>query len=157
MAIRMDPGKSNAILYPEDAQFEIGKAYVAREGSDITIIACGEMVSEAVKISKMLEQDGISVGVVDMFTVKPLDKEAVLKVAEQTGRIITWEDHLMNNGLSSAVSDVLTDNCVALKSFKRFGIPQVYPGFGDAQELYHKYGYDGQAVLAYIKGLFAWP
>ena len=113
------------------------------------------MVSEAIKISKALEKKGISVGVVDMFTIKPLDKEAVLKAAEQTGRIITWEDHLMNNGLSSAVSDVLTDNCVNLKSFKRFGIPQVYPGFGDSQELYHKYGYDGEAVQRYIQELFA--
>ena len=153
MAIRMDPGKNNAILYPADTEFEIGKAHVALEGKDITIIACGEMVAEAVKVSKALEQEGISVGVGDMFTIKPLDKEAVLKAAEQTGRIITWEDHLMNNGLSSAVSDVLTDNCVTLKSFKRFGIPQVYPGFGDSQELYHKYGYDGQAVLAYIRAL----
>ena len=88
-------------------------------------------------------------------TVTPLiSREAVLKAARETGRIITWEDHLMNNGLSSAVSDVLTDNCVALKSFKRFGIPQVYPGFGDSQELYHKYGYDGEAVQNYILELF---
>lgn len=60
----------------------------------------------------------------------------------------------MNNSLSSAVSDMLTDNCISLKSFKRFGIPQVYPGFGDSQALYHKYGYDGEAVLAYIQNLF---
>ena len=150
MAIRMDPGKNNAVLYPEDAQFEIGRAYTARGG----IIACGEMVSEAIRISDTLGKEGISVRVIDMFTVKPLDREAVLKAAEETGRIVTWEDHLMNNGLSSAVSDVLTDNCVSLKSFKRFGIPQVYPGFGDSKELYHKYGYDGEAVTNYIKSLF---
>ena len=89
-----------------------------------------------------------------MFTVKPIDKEAILKAAAETGRIITWEDHLMNNGLASAVSDVLTDSCAQLKSFKRFGIPQVYPGFGDAQELYHKYGYDAEAVTSYIRSLF---
>ena len=154
MAIRLDPGKNNAVLYPEDAQFEIGRAYTAREGKDITIIACGEMVSEAIRISDTLGKEGISVRVIDMFTVKPLDREAVLKAAEETGRIVTWEDHLMNNGLSSAVSDVLTDNCVSLKSFKRFGIPQVYPGFGDSKELYHKYGYDGEAVTNYIKSLF---
>ena len=89
-----------------------------------------------------------------MFTVKPIDKEAVLQAAEEVGRIITWEDHLLNYGLASAVSDVLTVNCAALKSFKRFGIPQVYPGFGDAQELYHKYGYDAEAVTSYIRSLF---
>ena len=154
MAIRMDPGKNNAVLYPEDAQFEIGKAYTACEGSDITIIACGEMVAEAIKISKELKKEGISVRVLDMFTVKPLDREAVIRAAEETGRIITWEDHLMNNGLSSAVSDVLTDNCIALESFKRFGIPQVYPGFGDAKELYKKYGYDKESVQNYIRSLF---
>ena len=154
MAIRMDPGKNNAVLYPEDAQFEIGKAYTACECSDITIIACGEMVAEAIKISKELKKEGISVRVLDMFTVKPLDREAVIRAAEETGRIITWEDHLMNNGLSSAVSDVLTDNCIALESFKRFGIPQVYPGFGDAKELYKKYGYDKESVQNYIRSLF---
>ena len=88
----MDPGKNNAVLYPEDAQFEIGKAYTACEGSDITIIACGEMVAEAIKISKELKKEGISVRVLDMFTVKPLDREAVIRAAEETGRIITWED-----------------------------------------------------------------
>ena len=112
------------------------------------------MVCEAIQVSCALEKEGISVRVVDMFTVKPIDKEAILKAAEETGRISTWEDHLMNNGLASAVSDVLTDNCTALKSFKRFGIPQVYPGFGDAQELYHKYGYDAEAVTNYIRSLF---
>lgn len=121
MAIPHGSGKNNAVLYPEDAQVEIGKAYTACEGSDITIIACGEMVAEAIKISKELKKEGISVRVLDMFTVKPLDREAVIRAAEETGRIITWEDHLMNNGLSSAVSDVLTDNCIALESFKRFG------------------------------------
>ena len=60
----------------------------------------------------------------------------------------------MNNGLSSAVSDVLTDHCITLKSFKRFGIPQVYPGFGDAKDLYKKYGYDKDSVQNYIRSLF---
>ena len=154
MAIRMDPGKNNAVLYPADEKFEIGKAHMARSGKDITIIATGEMVREAIQVSCALEKEGISVRVVDMFTVKPIDKEAILKAAAETGRIITWEDHLMNNGLASAVSDVLTDSCAQLKSFKRFGIPQVYPGFGDAQELYHKYGYDAEAVTSYIRSLF---
>jgi transketolase len=153
MAIRMDPGRNNAVLYPDDTEFEIGKAHIACSGSDITIIACGEMVSEAIKISKTLEKDGIGVCIIDMFTIKPLDCETVLAAAQETGRIVTWEDHLMQNGLGSAVSDVIADNCVQLKSFKRFGIPQVYPGFGESQELYHKYGYDGEAVLTYIKSL----
>lgn len=155
MSIRMDPGKENMILYTQDTDFEIGKAHVAREGKDLTIIACGEMVREAIRLHNVLKQDGIQVQVIDMFTVKPLDEAAVLKAAEEIGRIIVWEDHLMKNGLASAVSDTLVDHGVVLKSFRRFGIPQVYPGFGSPEELYHKYGYDKEAVLSYIRSLFA--
>ena len=89
-----------------------------------------------------------------MFTVKPLDEEIVLKAAQETKRIVVWEDHLMKNGLASAVADVLCDNGIHLKSFKRFGVPQVYPGFGSAEELYHLYQYDMESVFAYIKTLF---
>ena len=112
------------------------------------------MVREAIKVHEELLKEGISVQVIDMFTIKPLDREAVLKAAEKTGRIVTWEDHLMQNGLSSAVADTLVDAGVALKSFKRFGIPQTYPGFGSSQELYRKYGYDAETVSSYIKSLF---
>ncbi len=154
LSIRIDPGKTNVVLYSPETEFKIGKAYVAEEGKDVTIIATGEMVHEAIKVHEFFEKEGISVRVVDMFTVKPIDREVILKAAEETGRIITWEDHLMQNGLGTAVADVLVDNTVNLKSFKRFGIPQVYPGFGDAQELYHKYGYDMEAVVNYIKSIF---
>lgn len=154
LSIRIDPGKTNIILYSPETEFKIGKAYTAEDGTDITIIATGEMVHEAIKVHSLLRKEGISVRVIDMFTVKPLDKEAVLKAAEETGRIVTWEDHLMQNGLGTAVADVLVDNTVQLKSFKRFGIPQVYPGFGETQELYHKYGYDMEAVVKYIKSIF---
>lgn len=154
LSIRIDPGRSNIILYTPETEFKIGKAYTAKEGKDITIIAAGEMVHEALKVHAQMAEEGISVRVVDMFTIKPIDKEAILKAAEETGRIITWEDHLMQNGLGTAVADVLVDNNMALKSFKRFGIPQVYPGFGESQELYHKYGYDIEAVVNYIKSIF---
>lgn len=154
LSMRLDPGKENMILYTPDTDFKIGKAHMAREGKDITIIACGEMVREAIKVHEELLKEGISVQVIDMFTIKPLDREAVLKAAEKTGRIVTWEDHLMQNGLSSAVADTLVDAGVALKSFKRFGIPQTYPGFGSSQELYRKYGYDAETVSSYIKSLF---
>ncbi|MBR0397021.1 MAG: transketolase [Eubacterium sp.] len=151
MAIRMDPGKNNAIIYDPDTTFKIGKAHTACEGNDLTIIACGEMTSYAITLAKKLAEEGVRIRVLDMFTVKPLDTEAVIKAAEETGRIITWEDHLMKNGLGSAVADVVTDACIPLKSFKRFGIPQIYPGFGSAEELYHKHGYDTEAVENYIR------
>lgn len=154
LSIRIDPGKENRILYPADTQFEIGKGFTARDGKDITIIATGEMVDNALQVHEAAKEQGISVRVIDMFTVKPLDEEIVLKAAEETGRLIVWEDHLMKNGLASAAADVLCDNMVSLKSFKRFGIPQVYPGFGSAEDLYHLYGYDTEAVMNYLKTLF---
>ena len=154
LSIRIDPGKENRVLYPADTQFEIGKGFMARDGQDITVIACGEMVDYALRLHELAADAGISVRVIDMFTVKPLDEEIVLKAAEETGRLIVWEDHLMKNGLASAVADLLTDHGVQLKSFKRFGIPQVYPGFGSAEELYHEYGYDLDAVWKYLKSLF---
>lgn len=154
LSIRIDPGRENRILYKADDEFEIGKGYLARDGKDITIIACGEMVDYALRLYDEAQKAGIGVRVIDMFTIKPLDEEIVLKAAAETGRIVVWEDHLMKNGLASAVADVLCDNCVSLKSFKRFGVPQVYPGFGNAEELYHLYHYDVEAVLSYIKTLF---
>ena len=154
LSIRIDPGKENRILYTADTQFEIGKGYTARDGKDITIIATGEMVDYALQVHEAAKEQGIRVRVIDMFTVKPLDEEIVLKAAAETGRLIVWEDHLMKNGLASAVADVVCDNMVSLKSFKRFGIPQVYPGFGSAEELYHLYGYDVEAVMKYLKELF---
>ena len=154
LSIRIDPGKENRILYPSDADFEIGKGFTAREGRDIAVSACGEMVDYALQLHHAAEKEGISVRVIDMFTVKPLDEEIVRKAASETGRIIVWEDHLMKNGLASAVADVLCDQGISVKSFKRFGVPQVYPGFGSPEELYHQYQYDLEAVLSYVKSLF---
>lgn len=154
LSIRIDPGKENRILYNADVEFEIGKGCMAREGKDITVIACGEMVSYAIQLHEAAKKEGIGVRVIDMFTIKPLDEDIVLNAASETGRIIVWEDHLMKNGLASAVADVLCDNGVSVKSFKRFGVPQIYPGFGSAEELYHLYKYDLEAVLSYLRSLF---
>lgn len=154
LSIRIDPGKENRILYENGTEFEIGKGHTARDGQDITVIACGEMVDYAIRLHEEAKELGIGVRVIDMFTVKPLDEELVIKTAEETGRLIVWEDHLMKNGLASAVADVICDQGVQLKSFKRFGIPQVYPGFGNAEELYELYKYDLKAVLSYLQTVF---
>ena len=154
LSIRIDPGKENRIFYTSDDVFEIGKGFTAREGNDLTIIACGEMVDYALQVHEQAKQLGLNVRVIDMFTVKPLDEELVKKAAEETGNLIVWEDHLMKNGLASAVADVLADEGIGVKSFKRFGVPQTYPGFGSAEELYHLYGYDVEAVMNYIRTRF---
>ena len=91
---------------------------------------------------------------VECCDIFQIHEELVKKAALETGRIIVWEDHLTKNGLASAVADVLCDNAIAVKSFKRFGVPQVYPGFGSPEELYHLYEYDVEAVFSYVKSLF---
>lgn len=87
--------------------FEIGKAHVIKEGGDVTIIACGIMVYHAIKAADMLKAQGIDAGVINLHTVKPIDKKAVLKAAKATGAIVTAEEHLIACGMGSAVSEVL--------------------------------------------------
>jgi transketolase len=97
-------------VYEEGSDFEIGKAAVLSEGSDVTIIAGGYCVAEALSASRLLRERGVSAGVIDMFTWKPLDEETVLKAAAATGAIVTAENHNIINGLGSAVSETLVKN-----------------------------------------------
>lgn len=98
------------VLYPEDVKVEIGKAQVWGEGKDVGIIACGQMVCRALDAAKLLEEQGIHATVLDMHTIKPLDEEAVLKLAEECGCILTVEEHSIYGGLGGAVAEVLVAN-----------------------------------------------
>ena len=143
MYIRLAQGKKDRQLYePGTIQFSIGGSVTARDGKDVTILAHGEMVGEA-----------IDVRVVDMYTIKPFDEEAVRKAVDETGNIVVWEDHLMSGGLASSIADFFVDNKIQPKTFKRFGIPQVYAGFGSGEELRKKYGYHMDDVVAYIRAI----
>ncbi|MCW3490003.1 transketolase family protein [Dethiobacter alkaliphilus] len=103
--------RKNAVkIYDEGSTFEIGKAITLKEGTDVTIIASGVMVSEALEAAQKLEQDGVSARVVNMFTIKPIDEEAVIAAARETGAIVTAENHNIINGLGSAVAEVLAEN-----------------------------------------------
>lgn len=120
--------KPTAALYARGEDFEIGKAVVLRDGADVTLVACGIMVAEAMKAADTLAREGISAAVVDMFTVKPLDEETLLAFAEKTGAVVTCENHNMIGGLHSAVADLLGRKrptpigCVAVKdSFGEVG------------------------------------
>ncbi len=97
-------------VYDEGSSFELGKAAVLSEGTDVTIIASGFCVSEAIGAAKILAEQGISAGIINMFTWKPIDEEAILRAAANTGAIVTAENHNVINGLGSAVSDVLVRN-----------------------------------------------
>ncbi|MGF6991474.1 transketolase [Lachnospiraceae bacterium PF1-21] len=108
------------VIYDEDVEFEIGKARTLKEGKDVAIIANGDTVSIAIKAAKELEAKGVSVRLLDMHTIKPLDEEAVAACVNDIGKIITVEDHNIMNGLGSAVCEVAAD--IGSAQVKRIGI-----------------------------------
>ncbi|MCL1804510.1 MAG: transketolase family protein [Clostridiales bacterium] len=150
--IRLAQGKQDAVIYEKGSiKFEFGKGIVARDGSDVTIFAHGEMVRQALEAALKLEEEGKSVRVVDMVSIKPIDEDLIVSCVKETGRIVVVEDHLMTGGLASAVADVMADRGVSPKAFKRLGIPQVFAGFGSGVELRNKYGYGLDATVAALK------
>lgn len=149
--VRIGGNGTNTFIYdPETVKFQYGKGILAREGSELTIFAHGVMVKRAMAAADALKAQGVSVRVVDMFTIKPLDTELVIRCAKETGHILVWEDHYVQGGLATAIADALTDAGVTPKSFTRVGIPESYPGFGTDQQLYEKYGMDENSVVKKI-------
>ena len=125
------------ILYAEDAEFEIGKAVTLREGSDYTIIATGIMVNEALSAADMLADQGLSVRVLDMHTIKPIDEEAIVRAAKETKGIVTAEEHTVLGGLGGAVAEVLAKNYPAPMEF--VGIQDVFGQSGKPDQLQAAY------------------
>ncbi len=118
--------RKNAVkVYREGTQFSIGKGIVLRDGIDVTIIATGILVSEALTAAEELARQGVHARVVNIFTLKPIDKELIIRCAEETGAIVTAENHNIINGLGSAVAEVLSENCpvplIRVGSQDRFG------------------------------------
>lgn len=122
----------------DDYKFEIGKGVELREGNDITIIATGLMVYEALKAADMLKEEGISAGVVNIHTIKPIDKELICKVAENSGILMTVEEHSVIGGLGSAVSEVVTE-CYPVPVIK-IGVNDEYGHSGPAADLLKEFG-----------------
>ena len=131
--------KAYPAVYSESHEFQIGKGEVVREGTDATIIACGLMVGEALKAAGELEKQGVSARVVDMFTIKPLDKELVVTCAKETKRIITAENHNVIGGLGDAVSDALI-SAGCLVPMKKVGVQDEYGQVGPQDYLQEYYG-----------------
>ena len=133
----------------EGYKFEIGKAVTLREGSDVTIIATGLTVSESLAAAEKLAADGISARVVNIHTIKPLDQEAVVKAAADTGKIVTVEEHSIIGGLGSAVCDVVAEKAPA--KVLKIGIMDTFGESGPAVELIKKYGLDADSIYAKVK------
>ncbi len=148
--IRLAVGKKDKVLYePGQHDIRIGKGIVAREGTDATIFTHGTVVAQALDAADELGREGMSIRVVDMFTLKPIDEELIVRCATETGgRFVILEDHLAYGGLASRIADVVADRGVHLTAFERLGIPQVYAGFGDDEELRNKHGYGLDATIA---------
>lgn len=141
-------------LYAEDAQFELGKGAIVREGDDVTVIACGIMVHKAIEAAEMLAQKGISVRVVDMYSVKPIDKELIIKCAKETGAIVCAEEHNIYGGLGGAVSEVLAWAGAGVPT-EFVGIQDTFTESGPYKELLAKYGIDANGVIAGIEKVLA--
>lgn len=125
------------IFTPEDAVFQIGKADLLVQGTDVTIIACGHMVWKALEAQVQLAEKGISAEVINMHTIKPLDTEAILSSVAKTGCVVTAEEHMMNGGLGDAVAQVLSKNSPAPQEF--VAVKDTFGESGTPNELLKKY------------------
>lgn len=136
-------------IFEEGSTFEIGKALHLRDGSDVTVIASGLLVDEALKAAEKLEGEGISVRVLNMFTWKPLDREAVIKCAEETGAVITAENHNIINGLGSAVAEVLAENHPV--PMERVGVNDLFGEVGPVDYLKERFGLTSENIASSVK------
>ena len=136
-------------IFDEDYKFEIGKAVTLKEGSDVTIIATGLMVNEAIEAAKVLEAEGVSVELINMHTIKPLDKEAVIKAAKKTGCIVTAEEHNVIGGLGDAVCDAVCEEYPV--PVVKLGVEDTFGKSGPAVELLHIFGLDADNIVKKAK------
>lgn len=132
-------------VFNDNYKFEIGKGTILKEGTDVTIIACGIMVNEAIKASEILSQEGISAKVVNMSTIKPIDKELIINCAKQTKAIVTAEEHSIIGGLGSSVSEVTSSECPVI--VEKVGIKDTFGESGTPNELMKKYGITSDDIV----------
>ena len=133
------------VIYTNGFPFEIGKANQLRDGRDVTIIACGIMVATALAAAQTLSERGVNARVLDMHTVKPIDEAAIVRAAQETGAIVTAEEHLLDGGLGSIVARVVAERHPVPMTF--VAIRDTYAESGKGAELLEKYGLTTEAVV----------
>lgn len=141
-------------IYNEDFKFEVGKGVTYKDGSDLTLVATGNMVHKAIQAAELLEAEGISTRVVDIHTIKPIDKELLVKCANETKAILTCEEHNIIGGLGSAVAEVLAaerTNC----PIGFIGIQDTFTRTGDYEQLLEYFGLQAKSIVAKAKELLA--
>jgi transketolase len=149
--IRIGGRGNDYTVYAETLDYQIGRAVVVRDGTDVTFISCGRTVAECVVASELLQREGIQARVLDMHTVKPIDVMAVQRAASQTRMVFTVEDHNVVGGLGGAVAEVMAE----LKSsapLKRLGIPDTYAVIGSTDALLDRYGLTGPRLADTVMG-----
>ncbi|MBK5211972.1 MAG: transketolase family protein [Coriobacteriia bacterium] len=139
-------------VYEEGFELELGRAYILREGTDVTLAACGIEVAKALEAAEMLQKQGISAEVLDMVSVKPLDVDTLVESVLKTGRIVTCEEHSVLGGLGSAVSEVLSE--VAPTPTRRIGVADRFGTSGTPDELIEYFGLGADAIVEAALELF---
>lgn len=137
-------------VYKDGSSFTIGKGNILKTGTDVLLIVAGQLVSDALDCAEKLESEGISVEVVDMFTIKPIDKELIIKEAAQKKLIVTFENHSITGGLGSAVSEVLSDNAINVK-LKRVGVDERFGQVGTPEFLQKEFKLTAEDLEKEIK------
>ncbi len=148
-------GRADApVIYSKDdlKDIKIGKGIIAHDGDDVSIIACGTMVDHALDAKDILKKENISARIIDMHTIKPIDKDIILKCAKDTNAIITIEEHSIIGGLGSAVCEVLAEQGKC-RVVKRMGVYDMFCESGDPKDLFEKYGLDAAHIASKVISL----
>ena len=141
-------------VYDDDNfDFELGKANMLMDGTDLTIIGTGETVYHCLEAAKTLKEQGINARVLDMHSLKPFDREAVVKAAKETGRIVTVEEHSIYGGLGGMVAEICAEECPV--KVKRLGIPDENVIHASPLEVFHHYGFDAEGIVKNVLSFIA--
>lgn len=141
------------VIHGDDYAFDLAHGVVEREGSDVTIVACGLMVAAALEAAEALSAEGIDAEVINIHTIKPIDADLIAASAAKTGHVVTCEEHSVIGGLGSAVCDVLAERCPT--PVRKVGVNDVFGESGPAVDLLHKYGLDAAGVERAVRELLA--
>jgi len=152
--IRLSTG-GTPVVYKNEYDFKLGRAVTLRDGKDITIISSGGIVHEVLKAADNLEAENISVRVLNMHTIKPIDNQAILKAAGETAAVLVVEEHAIDGGLGSAVAEVILEGKIKSPAFKRLGLNNVFPaGYGTYDEMKEGNFLSGKDIAREAKKLF---
>ncbi|MBO5106366.1 MAG: transketolase family protein, partial [Clostridia bacterium] len=133
------------VIFDEDYKFEIGKGVTLKDGNDITVIATGLMVGEALEAYEILKEKGVNARIINMPTIKPIDRDIIVKAAKETGKIVTVEEHSVIGGLGSAVCDVVCEECPV--PVIKIGVNDEFGCSGPALELLKKFGLSSENIV----------